>query len=74
MTGILPDEQYLEMLDAKLNEELAEYQESKSPKELSDLLDVTWAVVKARRWTWEQPEQVRQKRLLSRVALRRKSC
>ena len=29
VTEILPDEQYLEMLDAKLSEELAEYQESK---------------------------------------------
>ena len=55
---ILPDEQYLEMLDAKLNEELAEYQESKSLEELADLLEVMQAVVKARGWTWEQLVQV----------------
>ena len=36
VTEILPDEQYLEMLDTKLNEELAEYQESKSLEELAD--------------------------------------
>ena len=48
VTEILPDKQYLEMLDAKLNEELAEYQESKSLEELADLLEVIRAVVKAR--------------------------
>lgn len=54
VTEILPDEQYLEMLDAKLSEELTEYQESKSLEELADLLEVMQAVVKARGWTWEQ--------------------
>lgn len=59
VTEILPDEQYLEMLDAKLSEELAEYQESKSLEEMADLLEVIQAVVNARGWTWEQLEQVR---------------
>ena len=59
MTEILPDEQYLEMLDAKLSEELAEYQESKSLEELADLLEVVQAVVNTRGWTWEQLEQLR---------------
>lgn len=58
VTEILPDEQYLEMLDAKLSEELTEYQESKSLEELADLLEVMQAVVKARGWTWEQLVQV----------------
>ncbi|WP_367180341.1 nucleoside triphosphate pyrophosphohydrolase [uncultured Oscillibacter sp.] len=48
VTEILPSEQYLETLDAKLNEELAEYQESKSLDELADLLEVLRAVVRAR--------------------------
>lgn len=60
MTEILSDEDYLRFLDAKLNEELAEYQESKSLEELADLLEVMQAVVKARGWTWDQLEQVRQ--------------
>jgi len=59
VTEILPDERYQEMLDAKLTEELSEYQESKSLEELADLLEVMRAVVKARGWTWEQLEQVR---------------
>ena len=49
----LSDEDYLHLLDEKLNEELAEYQESKSLEELADLLEVMWAVVKARGWTLE---------------------
>ena len=60
MTEILSDEDYLHFLDAKLNEELAEYQESKSLEELADLLEVMQAVVKARGWTLDQLEQVRQ--------------
>ena len=60
VTEILPDEQYLEMLDAKLTEELSEYQESHSLEELADLLEVLRVVVKARGWTWEELELVRQ--------------
>ena len=50
----LPQDQYIAMLDAKLNEELAEYQQSKSLEELADLLEVMGAVVRARGYTWEQ--------------------
>ena len=59
---ILTDDRYLQMLDVKLTEELEEYQESKSLEELADLLEVMRAVVKARGWTWEQLEQVRQEK------------
>jgi len=55
----LSGEDYLYLLDQKLNEELAEYQESKSLEELADLLEVMQAVVKARGWTLEELEQVR---------------
>lgn len=56
---ILEGEEYLCLLDQKLSEELAEYQESKSLEELADLLEVIQAVVKARGWTLEELEQVR---------------
>ena len=56
---VLSDEVYLRLLDQKLNEELAEYQESKSLEELADLFEVMRAVVKARGWTMEKLEQVR---------------
>ena len=53
-TETLSNNRFLQMLDTKLDEELAEYQESKSLEELADLLEVMQAVVKARGWTWEQ--------------------
>ena len=71
-TEILSDEQYLEMLDVKLNEELTEYQESKSLEELADLLEVMQAVVQARGWTWEQLEQARQKKAAQRGGFEKK--
>lgn len=55
----LSDEEYIRLLDEKLNEELAEYQESKSLEELADLLEVMQAVVRARGWTLDELEQVR---------------
>ena len=55
----LSDRAYIRLLDQKLNEELAEYQESKSLEELADLLEVMQAVVRARGWTWEELERVR---------------
>lgn len=36
---ILSDDRYIEMLDKKLNEELAEYQADKTLEELADLLE-----------------------------------
>lgn len=55
----LSDDQYLEMLDTKLNEELAEYQESKSMEELADLLEVIRAVALARGSSIEEIEAIR---------------
>lgn len=72
VTEILPDEQYLEMLDTKLNEELAEYQESKSLEELADLLEVIRAVAVARGWTWGQLEQIRQEKAAQRGGFEKK--
>ena len=55
----LSDEEYIRLLDEKLNEELAEYHEGKSLEELADLLEVMQAVVRARGWTLDELEQVR---------------
>lgn len=71
-TEILSDDRWLQMLDAKLNEELAEYQESKSLEELADLLEVMRAIVKARGWNWEQLEQVRQEKAARRGGFEKK--
>ena len=72
ITEVLSETRYLEMLDAKLTEELAEYQESKSLEELADLLEVMRGVVKARGWTWEQLEQVRQEKAAQRGGFEKK--
>ena len=45
---ILSDENYLLMVDAKLDEELAEYHKDQNIEELSDLLEVIYAATKAR--------------------------
>lgn len=72
VTETLPDTRYLEMLDAKLSEELSEYQESKSLEELADLLEVMRTVVNARGWTWEQLEQIRQEKTAKRGGFEKK--
>lgn len=72
VTETLSDKAYLQMLDEKLNEELAEYQESKSLEELADLLEVMQAVVKARGWTLEQLEQVRADKAAKRGGFEKK--
>ncbi len=72
VTEVLSDERYLQMLDAKLDEELAEYQESKSLEELADLLEVIQSVVTARGWSLEQLEQVRAEKASKRGGFRKK--
>ena len=72
ITEVLPGDRYLQMLDAKLNEELAEYKESESLEELADLLEVMRAVVKSRGWTWEQLEQVRKEKAAKRGGFEQK--
>ena len=59
ITDTLSQEEYIYFLDQKLNEELNEYHESKSIEELADLLEVIYALVKARGWSIEQLESSR---------------
>jgi predicted house-cleaning noncanonical NTP pyrophosphatase (MazG superfamily) len=54
LTRVLSDAEYIRMLDEKLNEELAEYQESKAMEELADLLEVIESTAIARGCSWEQ--------------------
>lgn len=58
----LSDDTYLQLLVEKLNEELAEYQKSKSLEELADLLEVMGAVVTARGWTWDELTALRKEK------------
>lgn len=66
LTRTLSEEEYLAMLDEKLNEELAEYQQDKSMEELADLLEVMMAVAKARGSSFEEVEAIRQKKAAER--------
>ena len=68
----LQEEEYLRLLDAKLEEELAEYQESKSMEELADLLEVIRSAAAARGCTWEQLERIREEKFTTRGGFREK--
>ncbi len=56
---ILSNENYLEMLDKKLDEELAEYHKDQNIEELADLLEVIYATTKARGYSLEELESIR---------------
>ncbi len=69
---ILSDEKYLEMLDVKLDEELAEYHKEQNVEELADLLEVISAAAEARGCSREQLEAVRKKKLEKRGGFKEK--
>ena len=65
-TEILPDEEYLRMIDAKLDEELAEYHKDQNIEELADLLEVIRAAAIARGYTLDDLERVRAEKATKR--------
>jgi len=67
-TEVLNDEAYLSMIDAKLDEELAEYHRDQNIEELADLVEVIYAAAAARGYTIEQLEQVRAEKAEKRGA------
>ena len=70
--SILSDEEYLNKLDEKLNEELAEYQESKSLEELADLLEVIRAVAVARGSSYDEVEEIQRNKATKRGGFEKK--
>ena len=58
-TEILTREDYLKMLDAKLDEELAEYHKDQNIEELADLIEVIRAAAAARGYSAQDLERVR---------------
>ena len=72
ITEILSDEDYLRMLDAKLDEELAEYHADQNIEELADLMEVIQACAVARGYSVEELEQVRAKKAAKRGGFERK--
>ena len=71
-TEILSPEDYLRMIDAKLDEELAEYHKDQNIEELADLMEVIYAAAIARGYTLEQLEQVRADKAEKRGAFEKK--
>lgn len=72
VTAILPEDEYLEKIDAKLAEELEEYYRDQSLEELADLVEVIYAAAKARGYTPEELELCRQKKASERGAFEKK--
>ena len=71
-TEVLSDDEYLKMIDAKLDEELAEYHKEQNIEELADLVEVIYAATKARGYTLEELEQVRAEKAAKRGGFEKK--
>lgn len=69
---VLSDEEYLKMIDAKLDEELAEYHKDQNIEELADLLEVIRAAAVARGYTVEELENVRAEKAVKRGGFKKK--
>ena len=72
ITEMLSNEEYLKMIDAKLDEELAEYRKDQNIEELADLLEVIRAAAIARGYTIEELEKVRTEKAVKRGAFEKK--
>ena len=57
--SILSEADYIKMLDAKLDEELAEYHRDGSIEELADLMEVIYSVAKAKGCSENELEKIR---------------
>ena len=71
-TEILSEAKYIEMIDAKLDEELAEYHKDQNLEELADLLEVIHAAAVARGYSIEELEELRAKKAEKRGGFRDK--
>lgn len=71
-TEILSETDYLRMLDAKLDEELAEYHKDQNIEELADMLEVIRACAIARGYSLEDLECVRAKKADKRGGFEKK--
>lgn len=62
----ITDREFLQLIDAKLDEELAEYHRDQTIEELADLLEVIYAAAAARGYTAEQLDHVREEKAAKR--------
>lgn len=68
VTRILEDDEYIKMLDAKLDEELAEYHKDQNIEELADLMEVIRACAMARGYSLQELEEIRRQKAEERGA------
>jgi predicted house-cleaning noncanonical NTP pyrophosphatase (MazG superfamily) len=62
----LTDDEFLQKLDEKLVEELAEYQESQSVEELADLYEIILAIAAVKGYSPEEFEAIRREKAAQR--------
>ncbi len=72
VTKTLSHEEYIVMLNKKLEEELCEYQKDNDIEELADLLEVIFAVANAKGISVEELEQIRQRKAEARGSFKKK--
>ena len=71
-TRILSNDEYIAVLEAKLNEEVAEYQADKNLEEMADVLEVLQAICTARGYSLEELELTREKKAQKRGGFKEK--
>lgn len=64
----LAEDEYLSLLDRKLDEELLEYRDGHDPEELADLLEVLYAEALARGFDLSEIERIRKRKAEERGA------
>ncbi|MBQ8844745.1 MAG: nucleoside triphosphate pyrophosphohydrolase [Clostridia bacterium] len=69
---ILNDEEYLEQLNIKLQEELNEYLEDGSVEELADIQEVIYAILKFKKVSFSDFEKIRSEKVAKRGAFDKK--
>ena len=71
-TRILSNDEYIAALEAKLNEEVAEYQADKNLEEMADVLEVLQAICTARGYSLDELELTREKKAQKRGGFKEK--
>ena len=72
VTRIMEDDEYLESLNIKMQEELKEYLESGDVEELADLEEVLRAILDVKKVTYEKFENIRNAQVEKRGAFKDK--
>lgn len=72
VTRVLSNEEYLEELNKKLQEEVKEYLEDNNIEEMADILEVLHGILDAKGYTWEELEKVRINKVEKRGAFKKK--